>query len=375
MKNELIALTGLRGLAAFMVFLFHVDLRTPLNFLWRFGPLHNVFSHGAFGVTIFFALSGFVLTYSHLRGRSSTGPSENIPYRSFLTKRFARIYPVYLVGLVLTAVVCTLLASWPANIAPIVVADLTMTQVLFPSISMLWYGNGSWSVSVEIFFYLLFPVLLPALLRIRQAWVVWLLLGFVILAGTLGGAAYTLWPQHVSYVLMYSHPLFRVSEFISGVLAGVLVFRFGWRPAEWKAVAVLVVATVYIVLFGSRLVGFVVHNWLVVPAIVGVLAASVDIGRTKVLKLLAHPWLVYAGRISYCFYVVQLPLFLAEEILLERHLLRPAQQWIGVPIFLLTTLLAVLAHKWVEQPAYRWLVPARTPAAVLELPVEEPHQA
>ncbi|MBO0359794.1 acyltransferase [Hymenobacter sp. BT186] len=359
MKNELLALTGLRGVAALLVFWFHVDLRTPLTFLWQFGPLYNVFSHGAFGVTIFFVLSGFVLTYSQLRTITAAGHPSVGSYAAFMRKRFARIYPVYLVGMLLTALVCTVQHSWPPDMGVLAVTNLTMTQVLFPSISMLWYSNGAWSVAVEVFFYLVFPFLLPLLLRIRRQAVLWVVLAVVVLVGTLGGAAYTLWPEHVSYVLMYSHPLFRVSEFVSGVVAGILVFRFNWRPAEWKALLIVALAVGYIVFFGSKLLGFVVHNWLVVPAVVVLLAVAVQPEKTKVVKLLAHPWLVYAGRISYCFYVVQLPLFMAEETLLERQQLAPGQQWYGFPIFCVTLLLAVVVHKWVEQPAYRFLTRTR----------------
>jgi peptidoglycan/LPS O-acetylase OafA/YrhL len=64
-----------------------------------------------------------------------------------------------------------------------------MTQVLFPAIAMNWYGNGAWSVLVEAFFYLLFPLLPPILWRVRRAWVLWMLLGGVVLVGAFGGAA------------------------------------------------------------------------------------------------------------------------------------------------------------------------------------------
>jgi peptidoglycan/LPS O-acetylase OafA/YrhL len=64
--KELKQLTGLRFLAAFYVFVFHLDMpmRTPLTYLpWR---VEALIQQGRLGVTVFFVLSGFLLTYRHL---------------------------------------------------------------------------------------------------------------------------------------------------------------------------------------------------------------------------------------------------------------------------------------------------------------------
>jgi peptidoglycan/LPS O-acetylase OafA/YrhL len=364
MKIELSALTGLRAVAAFMVFLFHVHLRQPMLFLqWH---MRNLVNQGALGVTVFFVLSGFLLTYSHLPDFSTGQLPTDAYFKRFMRKRVARIYPAYLAGLLLFggAVAAANSASWqPSKLT--VLANLTMTQSLFPHLAMNWYGNGAWSISTEMFFYLGFPFLLPLLLRINSPKVLWVLLGVVILAGTGGGLAYRFWPAHVEYVLMYTHPLFRGSEFIAGMLTGLLVFRFSWRVSEWGALALVAVAAVYIANRGYLLEGFVVHNWLVVPAIVGLLAALVDAPRTKVLRFLGHPWLVYAGRLSYCFYIAQLPFFVLQDIRLEAHLPLTAWWWSGPAVFAGATVVAVLLHHLVELPAHRWLLPKRTPSPLL----------
>jgi peptidoglycan/LPS O-acetylase OafA/YrhL len=364
MKIELSALTGLRAVAAFMVFLFHVHLRQPMLFLqWH---MRNLVNQGALGVTVFFVLSGFLLTYSHLPDFSTGQLPTDAYFKRFMRKRVARIYPAYLAGLLLFggAVAAANSASWqPSKLT--VLANLTMTQSLFPHLAMNWYGNGAWSISTEMFFYLGFPFLLPLLLHINSPKVLWVLLGVVILAGTGGGLAYRFWPAHVEYVLMYTHPLFRGSEFIAGMLTGLLVFRFSWRVSEWGALALVAVAAVYIANRGYLLEGFVVHNWLVVPAIVGLLAALVDAPRTKVLRFLGHPWLVYAGRLSYCFYIAQLPFFVLQDIRLEAHLPLTAWWWSGPAVFAGATVVAVLLHHLVELPAHRWLLPKRTPSPLL----------
>jgi peptidoglycan/LPS O-acetylase OafA/YrhL len=175
--NEISTLTGLRFVAAFLVFIFHINRRTKLSFLpW---PVYNIVSHGAFGVTVFFVLSGFLLTYSHTKD-FTTGELRNAQhYRRFMYKRLARIYPAYLAGLLLFTGVCALFGQRPQ--LRLLVPNLLMVQAAIPSISMLWYSSGSWSVSIEVFFYLFFPLLLPLLLRIRQARTVWALLAATIL--------------------------------------------------------------------------------------------------------------------------------------------------------------------------------------------------
>ncbi|MFD1873200.1 acyltransferase family protein [Hymenobacter bucti] len=356
MKTELSALTGLRALAALMVFAFHVHLRNPMLFLpWS---ARNLVSQGALGVTVFFVLSGFLLTYSHLPDFAAGQLPTGAYFKRFMRKRLARIYPAYLAGLLLfgVTVAATHSAAWQLA-WPTVVADLTMTQTLFPSLAMDWYGTGAWSISTEICFYLSFPLLLPLLLRISSPRLLKVLLAIIILVGAGGGMAYQFWPARIGYSLMYTHPLFRGSEFIAGMLAGVLVFRFQWRVSEWAALGLVGIASVYIAERAYWLEGFVAHNWLVVPAIVSLVAALADAPRTKVLRLLAHPWLVYAGRLSYCFYLAQLPFFVLQDIQLEAHQPLTAWWWSGPAVFGATTVVAVLLHHGVELPAHRWLLP------------------
>jgi peptidoglycan/LPS O-acetylase OafA/YrhL len=114
--------------------------------------------NGYMGVPFFFLLSGFVLTYAH-SGETSRSKSR----RSFWAARFARVYPVYLLSLVL---------NWPfRNDGPFhimlsrgaMAATLTATQTWNPHffyLAQAW-NPPAWTLSVEAFFYLCFPFLLP----------------------------------------------------------------------------------------------------------------------------------------------------------------------------------------------------------------------
>lgn len=61
-RNEVKSLTAFRFLAAFYVFLFHLQIRIPL---FGEGPIGNFVAEGAVGMTMFFTLSGFILSHAY----------------------------------------------------------------------------------------------------------------------------------------------------------------------------------------------------------------------------------------------------------------------------------------------------------------------
>jgi len=87
MKGTIHPLTGLRFVAAMMVLVSHYPVPgTP-------GPLLRLMQSGYAGVTFFFVLSGFILTYNYADRFCSDARDNLVPY---FVSRFARIYPVYL---------------------------------------------------------------------------------------------------------------------------------------------------------------------------------------------------------------------------------------------------------------------------------------
>ena len=164
-KTHLDALTGLRYLAAFTVLIGHMGGNLP----W---PKVRIYfgSASALGMPIFFALSGFLMTYNYSAAfRQRFGGT----LRSYYVARIARIYPVYLIALALyfsfsgnffhdannrphdtvksLAYILTLTQSW--------VHIPVFTDYFHPRTVTLAYMGVAWSVSVEAFFYLVFPLL------------------------------------------------------------------------------------------------------------------------------------------------------------------------------------------------------------------------
>jgi peptidoglycan/LPS O-acetylase OafA/YrhL len=163
MKHEIKPLTGIRGLAAYWVIIYHyqADLFALLPGVALLKP---VFSTGGLGVDIFFVLSGFII--SMVYGIEKHSLSRN-GYGRFLVNRIARIYPVYVTCfLLLFALVIAdrLLGKGMTNPSdyPLQSAfwHITMLQA-WPFVPAVWrnWNAPAWSVSAEWFAYLfLFPL-------------------------------------------------------------------------------------------------------------------------------------------------------------------------------------------------------------------------
>src|SRR5579859_1132948 len=154
------ALTSLRFFAAFHVFLFHMQAMGAV-----FGPawFRRLSSIGYVGVSFFFVLSGFILVYTYA-GRP-------LKMTDFWRARFARVYPAYAFALLLTLpfflYVARHFSEFPvpfmafqaAHTKVAAVLEMLLLQSWFPPAALSWNAVG-WSLSVETFFYLLFPILL-----------------------------------------------------------------------------------------------------------------------------------------------------------------------------------------------------------------------
>lgn len=350
--RELKGLTGLRFLAALYVFVFHLDMphRTPLAYLP--GRVENVIQEGRLGVCIFFVLSGFVLTYSHLKDFPAADFRSWRYYLGFLYKRLARIYPVFLVGLLLCLGISQVQGTRPSW--RLVGLSATLLQTYVPRVSMQWYDMGAWSVANEFFFYLLFPLLLPLLLRIRRRRALLALLAGLAFFSTALGVAQ--WAGLLRYELVFPFPPSRLPEFGAGIVGALLVFRFGWRVRPGVAVMLLVLTAVYLAFAGPLVAGRLTHNWLVVPAVVALLAVLAQPHQSRAFAWLESRPMQYLGHVSYSFYIAQLPLVFVLDPLLAAGRLSHTD-WRIAPVVLLVNLLGgVLLHELVEKPAHARLM-------------------
>lgn len=348
-KSEIFALTGLRFVAAFYVFVFHMQIRWPIT---KIKFVENFFGQGAVGMSIFFILSGFVLAYRYADGQTS--------FKKYLTNRFARIYPVYIVAAVLTLPWIGL--SWHEDtglaIAQgilLVFSNIFLIQSWFPQFFDYWNDGGSWSISVEIFCYLLLPFILPRLVQLPTRRLLFVGMTCYLLA-VLPGLIGVLFPGSPRGVY-YSMPIYRLPEFIIGTCTYLIFRDIGnnrYTSVHLAAFSGLIV--VYLGFWGPKIPNYVGHNWIMVPFIAFMIFSLAN-GRSLIASLLTHPVSVWLGKISYCFYSFQ-PLVILLLISYHDKLVKIFPLFANsrfVFFIALTTLLGLsaLGHYLIEEPARR----------------------
>ncbi|SFR17815.1 acyltransferase family protein [Poseidonocella sedimentorum] len=143
---DLRTLTSFRFFAAFWVFLFHLRSRIEYDQNWFWSVIEN----GARGVDFFFVLSGFVIFHVY-EPKISDG---TFSFRRYVVKRFARIYPLHAVMLLVFVALSILRGSGADGIF----ASVLLFHAWGVTDGLVLNGP-SWTLSAEMFAYLLFGVL------------------------------------------------------------------------------------------------------------------------------------------------------------------------------------------------------------------------
>ncbi|MEJ3745907.1 acyltransferase [Actinomycetes bacterium KLBMP 9797] len=345
------SLTGLRFVAALAVFGLHAYAFFPLVDPAARWAARLLFDAGDLGVSFFFVLSGFVLTWSAVRGR---GPLR------FWRGRVARVYPAHLVALSL-AVLSLVVTD---RIPPV------FWEPLFASAGLVnaWYTKDfyylgvnpvAWSLSCEAFFYLCFPLLHAGLRRLRPA--------PLYAVGAVVMAAAWLMPVLATVAVspdrerwfVYVFPVTRMAEFVLGIVLARLVLTDAWRgPGLRVAVALFVANYLAVGLLPAQTrdtAAVIVATALLIPA-----AAGADLrGGPSVWR---HRVAVHLGEVSYAFFLVHLTVIVTVVELFDLRApwrLGPAVGMVA-GLLLVSYGLAWLLHRWVEVPGMRLLARRRS---------------
>ncbi|MEU5954179.1 acyltransferase [Streptomyces sp. NPDC047525] len=351
------SLTGMRFLAAFAVFVHHFTGLSAQGGVAHAPLLFPYSTLGANGVGFFFVLSGFLLTWGHRPGTLA---------RLFYWRRFGRIWPAHLVATLPCIWVFYLWAGVPTD-AFSFVASLLLVQTWFPGVVPMFPGNGvAWTLSVEAFFYLLFPFAIRGALRLRTRTLALLAAaGLVAMWLLKWWTATHLSPFATEWIMR--NPVSRLPEFGVGMVCA-LALRRGHRFRIGPA-AVLACLAAYAVLYFHRTAWFGPYiadqlAWTLRPfaALFSVLFIVAYVQR----ELTGHRgWLcsrpmVLLGLWSYAFYLLHQTL---NRLILDTWG-RP-QPGNSAVFTLLGVAVTVVVLSWalftyVEEPARKWCA-RRTP--------------
>jgi peptidoglycan/LPS O-acetylase OafA/YrhL len=344
------ALTGLRFGLAIWVILHHICGRGMLLEAWARGlpaPLPALIAGGYLAVQTFFVLSGFVLarTYAHAKWNRRA-------LVRFFTARFARIYPVYFVSLIVVSpfVIEMLTApAWKGVARGSLLANYVLVLQGWTGALGVGWNTPAWSLSCEVFFYLCFPLLFVWLKSAR-----WLTISLAMVASILMPLALEYAGAPWSW-----KPLYHLPDFIAGI-AAARIFAMMTRSRRWV----------------NR--GY----WLYLPALLmgGLLIvyrAAVDGGRTDLNTYLrpvnvallvgfalSGGWIArwlstqlaeFLGKASYSMYVLHVPILWWYGRYYVHGKLQPARPMAAAIYLMLVVAIAGLVFRWLESPASVWI--------------------
>jgi peptidoglycan/LPS O-acetylase OafA/YrhL len=340
-RDSLPALTGVRFFAAFYVVVGHalpwLEHRAALAV-----PAINFLSNGYLAVCLFFLLSGFILAYTYSDLRLGIRNSAK-----FWEARFARIYPVYFLSLLLTLPFQLHALTWKSALA--VILMLQAWNPLHPELSGAW-NYPAWSLSVEAFFYLCFPFVQSRLVSLPRY--ILLLLGGVALllcifwhtpAQGLGN-----WNPSTFAPLSIPLPIVRFPEFFLGMIIGNWFVRY---PSLERRPLLTLLAILGSVFCLSTTTG----PWVSVVVLpFAVLLYSLASSRDLFTSLVSHPLMLLLGGASYSVYLLQLPVRDWVRTILDRA---PALiNALSVPLTpVILVLISIAVFRYWEEPLRKFI--------------------
>ncbi len=339
-KAYLSQLTGIRFFAAYLVICHHFLVIAPNRFA---NPILSAV--GDVAVSLFFVLSGFVLTLSNrsAQGKMIKGRAD------YLVARAARLYPQYLFAFLLVApfVIFDTFAKHPSAQEALprlllnAAAYLSMLQSWVPWLANAWIGPA-WSLSTEAFFYISFLWLVPPPPAKLAQWIA-LAASAAILPVMLGHAAVAE-PAHAFW---YFFPPFRLGEFMLGM--GIAqVFRSGLFPDRLKTASGAIFVLAMTLLAAAMIYLGPVWIRIASTVLLPVALLNLAVSRGIVARFLGSRAMVVLGDASYGLYLIQLPMFGIYCKLVGRTYL-PGLHFLGYSIFAVAVSVAV--HFCLEKPA------------------------
>ena len=325
------SLTSFRFITAFVVFLFHCQIH--LN--WEIGIkiIDRFIHHGAVFMSGFFVLSGYIMTHVY----SNTDFSLPGNMRSFYLKRFAKIYPTY--ALATVAYFAFFRDFTLPQHARILFNDLLLVQGFFPSMFPLGINGGTWSLTVEMFLYLLFPLVMLTGVKSPR----WAIAGVAIaLIASVNVSFHRTDP-------FYANPIFRVGDFLCGIGFYFTFLRMKNRLL-WHVLAIflLFVTCVYL---GAGKYQYMRAHVIAVP-LFGLWIALVHRSRSIVYN---NRPLEYLGLISYSFYLWQ---FAAIELgkNLKGWFPDTELHLVVLIVFAVNVAISAVSYHLVEEKVRRWIL-------------------
>lgn len=333
------SLTSFRFVAAFMVFIFHLEFLSQYQL-------------GSAGVQFFFILSGFILAYNY---HSKFKELSKNSIRKFYLARFAKIYPVHVLTFVISAPLVIFYfhpnGMYFIKLAIVSGINLLLIQSFIPNQGTYFNFNGvSWTLSVETLFYLSLPFVLwvfnklsvrtNIIKSILVLIVVWIVL--FIINGNLNE------DNHFQVWLLHIFPIIRLFDFSTGILLALIFIEKSNRTTINKTLFTFMEFLSLLLLLGALLISVgldvgTVGGVYFVPTWCILIYTFAHQGGI-LSKALSKKLPVYLGEISFSFYMIHLLIISYFSYL---NLDKTVNFFI---CFVLSLLLSAMIFKYYEEP-------------------------
>lgn len=333
------ALTGLRVIAAWMIFGLHFF---PFKNPAIPQSLKLIVSQWHIGVDIFFVLSGFLITYRYF--------GKKIRLKQYFVNRFSRIYPMYFlitVGVFIDFIIRN--GHWNTEKTIEAILSFTMTKALFDKYLLTAGISQGWTLTLEEMFYFTAPIYFLLIAK-RKIWVIILPI-LIFLFGTalknFTAAPWNVWGFMQDNISIY------IFEFFAGIFLAAM-YKDGmikkFKLPVYTTVGILFLTFFPLVrgiTFGGN--DFVMGAERAVLAFIGVapLIFGLTTEKTWVSQLFSTRLMVLLGKSSYVFYLIHKG-FLA---MLIYNFIAPNV----ITIFILLNLASILLFIYMEEPLNKWI--------------------
>ncbi|HEH9402284.1 TPA: acyltransferase [Aeromonas sobria] len=347
MKKNLViikSLTSLRFFAALGVFFHHLGFLNSSTLV----PIQNLvkyFFNGYAGVSFFYILSGFIISYSFKRHQGN----GVFGYLDFMIFRISRLFPVHILSLLIFCLCFGIYSNFGAVNISSFFSNVFLIHALIPKQEYYFGFNAvSWSISCELFFYVAFCFLV----RLKSKYLL------ALLSAILAVVIFSLFnpPVELSqHWLFYINPIFRLPNFIIGMLLCRIYLSTSFSPStaignamELGSIALLGI-TVYI---SSNFISDMNLRFdiLFIPAMASiVMAFSYSSGLLS--KLLSNSFMMLLGEASFSFYMMHwIIISKANEMIMPNP-----NDYVSIISFIsvaltLSVALSILLYKAFEMP-------------------------
>jgi peptidoglycan/LPS O-acetylase OafA/YrhL len=353
--NEIRSLTGLRGVAACLVLLYHFTLAHRSS-----GIIWSAVHHGYIWVDLFFVLSGFVLSVSHKE--FSVGSITRTAYWNYLILRFARLYPLYLFCSVIALVFGLYFPNYePSAVGTI--SNILMVQAWGIHDSIVTPG---WSVSTEWMASLLFPLFslfISKQPRNSTLGLILLMCGMIFALAVMPTPYRSTGPLDLSDGRSFL-PLVRcLSGFVIGVGAHSMA-----RDETIVRYLSGQYSTILIVMGLLFLMPFTISDVILVP-IFACLVVSLYLRKSVISEILGHAIFWRLGTLSYSIYLLH-TLFLGKKSEQINQIFSSSFGYVGLKFsfplvdsieFLMVIALSAITYSLIERPGRAFIRRALQP--------------